>query len=139
RTEADRLRLIEAVKDGTVDCIATHHLPHEADSKVSEFEYARNGMTGLETAFSVLNTVIPNEPERWVRLLSSKPRALFGLPTLSIEEGQKATLTLFDPEKEWTYTLSQKRSRSQNSPFFGKTLRGKVWGIINKDQLILNP
>lgn len=139
RTEADRLRLIEAVKDGTVDCIATHHLPHEADSKVSEFEYARNGMTGLETAFSVLNTVIPNEPERWVRLLSSQPRALFGLPALSIEEGQKATLTLFDPEKEWTYTLSQKRSRSQNSPFLGKTLRGKVWGIINKDQLILNP
>lgn len=139
RTEADRLRLIEAVKDGTVDCIATHHLPHEADSKVSEFEYARNGMTGLETAFSVLNTVIPNEPERWVRLLSTQPRTLFGLPALSIQEGQKATLTLFDPEKEWTYTLSQKRSRSQNSPFLGKTLRGKVWGIINKDQLILNP
>ncbi len=139
RTEADRLRLIEAVKDGTVDCIATHHLPHEADSKVSEFEYARNGMTGLETAFAVLNTVIPNESERWVRLLSSQPRALFGLPALSVQEGQKATLTLFDPDKEWIYTLSQKRSRSQNSPFLGKTLRGKVWGIINKDQLILNP
>lgn len=139
RTEADRLRLIEAVKDGTVDCIATHHLPHETDSKVSEFEYARNGMTGLETAFSVLNTVIPNEPERWVRLLSTQPRALFGLPALSIQEGQIASLTLFDPDKDWTYTLSQKRSRSQNSPFLGKSLRGKVWGIINKDQLILNP
>ncbi len=139
RTEADRQSLIRAVKEGVIDCVATHHLPHETDSKVCEFEYARNGMTGLETSFAVLNTVIPGEPLLWVNLLSTRPRQLFGLPEITIREGQTASLTLFDPAKEWTYNLEQKRSRSANSPFLGKTLTGKVWGIINKDQLILNP
>lgn len=139
RTEADRQSLIRAVKEGVIDCVATHHLPHETDSKVCEFEYARNGMTGLETSFAVLNTVIPGEPLLWVNLLSTRPRQLFGLPDITIREGQTASLTMFDPGKEWTYNLEQKRSRSANSPFLGKTLTGKVWGIINKDQLILNP
>jgi len=137
RTESDRQALVTAVNDGTVDCIASHHLPHEADSKVTEFEYAKFGMTGLETSFAILNTVFEGNYQVFLHLLNRKPREIFGLDPVSIDIGQKAAITLFDPRREWTFSTT--RSRSKNSPFLGKTFVGKVWGIINKDQLILNP
>lgn len=134
RGKEDRAALQQAIADGTVDCIATHHLPHEYDSKVMEFEYAKFGMIGLETAFGVLSTSLPAvSPEKWVQLLCYNPRKLFGLNNTGIKEGVKATLTLFQPDLEWTVKETDIKSKSKNSPFIGKTLTGKVAGIINGD------
>lgn len=139
RTSEDRAALQQAVLDGTIDAIATHHLPHEYDSKVLEFEYAKFGMIGLETAFAVLNTAVPAAgAEKWVQLLSIQPRQLLGLPVPSIAEGSVASLTLFDPARKWTVSQTDIRSRSKNSPFIGRELTGRVIGIINKDRVVLN-
>jgi dihydroorotase len=139
RATADRDALRKAVVDGTVDCIASHHLPHEYDSKVLEFEYAKNGMISLETAFAVLTTAMPSVPvSRWVELLSINPRRIFGLPTASVREGEKASLSLFDPKAKWTVSEKDIQSKSKNSPFINKELTGKVLGIVHKGKAVLN-
>jgi dihydroorotase len=139
RDESSAQTLREAVLEGPVDCIASHHLPHEFDSKIVEFEYARPGMSSLETTYAVLRTRLPQlTPERTVYLLSYRPRELFGLPQPSIAEGQTATLSLFDPAGETRPEAGSTKSKSRNSPFFGMTLRGRVLGILNGDKLIVN-
>lgn len=139
RTKEDRTALINAIVDGTVDCIASHHLPHEYDSKVLEFENAKFGMIGLETVYAVLNTVVPDlSQERIVMLLALNPGRIFGLSTSSIMQGNKATITLFDPFRKWTVTPADIKSKSSNSPFIGKELTGRVCGIINGDKIMLS-
>ncbi|MCS3799125.1 dihydroorotase [Niastella sp. OAS944] len=139
RTKSDVELLRQAVLDGTIDCIATHHLPHEYDSKVLEFEYAKYGMTGLETSYSAVKTVLPGLTEsRWVELVSINPRKIFGLEIPVIKKDAPACFTLFEPGAAVTISAASFRSKSKNSAFTGKTLNGSVKGIINKDALILN-
>lgn len=138
RSAADRESLRNAVIDGTVDCIASHHLPQHVDNKVVEFEYAKNGMIGLETAFAVVRTAIPQlSLERLIELFSIAPRRLFDLPDKTTNVNQPAALSLFQPNREWTPQTFY--SKSKNSPFLGKSLTGKPLGIIHKDSLFLRP
>lgn len=139
REKEQREAVKNAVLDGTVDCLASHHLPHEYDSKVIEFEYAKFGMAGLETCYAVAHTTLPEiSNEKWVELLSLNPRKIFGMPAATIKEGSEATLTLFDPAKKWKMSETDIRSKSRNNPFIGKDFTGKPLGIINKGQIILS-
>ena len=136
RTVEDRNALIEGIQQGVVDAIASHHLPRHTDQKMTEFEYAEIGIAGIETAFGAASTALSSLPLENLVSLFTNARALFGLKAVSIEKGQKASITIFQPEEAWT--VHRLRSRSANSPFIGKTLKGKPLGIISKDQLILN-
>ena len=138
RTKDDRESLKQALMDGTIDCIASHHLPQHYDQKVLEFEYAKNGMIGLETAFAIVRTAVPQlSLEQLVQLFSTAPRKLFDLEIPSIRTNQRASLSLFSPNEEWTPSTFY--SKSKNSAFIGKRLTGKPLGIIHKDSLFLKP
>ncbi len=138
RTEKEVMALRNAVSDGTIDCIATHHLPHETDSKVVEFENAAYGMIGLETCFAALKTAMPDLPEsKWVSLLSLNARKIFGLETRVIQKDFPATVTIYQPSELIEVNSSFFRSRSRNSAFIGKQLTGKVLGIINGEKVFL--
>ncbi len=137
RTREDLMATRQAVQEGTIDCIASHHMPQHWDDKTCEFEYAKNGMIGLETLFGVMNAVL-NNTEQLVEQLTIAPRKIFGLAIPVINEGEKATLSLFVPAEKYVFDASMIRSRSQNSAFVGKELKGKVIGIINKGKIVLN-
>lgn len=137
RTRDDMMAVREAINNGTVDCIASHHLPQHWDDKTCEFEYAKNGMIGLESLFAVVNTLEPNT-EKLIHILSVKPRQVFGLNIPEIKEGAPACLTLFDPAQKFVFTEKMIRSKSRNSPFIGKELKGKVIGIVNKGKIAIN-
>jgi dihydroorotase len=124
--------------DGIIDCIASHHFPQEKDSKVVEFEYAKYGSIGLQTSFAAVRTVLPElSIEKLVALFTSHPRKIFDLPVSTIKENEPACFTLFTDE-EWVFNKEDIRSKSSNTPFIGKSFRGKPFGIINKDQVFLN-
>jgi dihydroorotase len=140
RTSAEREALKAAVLNGLVDCISTHHEPHEYDSKICEFEYAKPGMIGLETCYGVMGSIFGSllTVERWVELISINPRKILGLEVPTIKEGSAANVTIFDPLTTYTFTEDAIHSKSRNSAFIGKELKGKVIGIINNNQLKLN-
>ena len=130
RTEADRLALIEALKDGTIDCIATDHAPHHADDKNVEFALASSGISGFETALAVCWTalVVPGHltPEQVLDKLTRAPARVLGIDAGTLEVGKRADVTLIDPRAEWTVDPGKFRSRGKNTPFAGRTLTGAV-------------
>ncbi|MEO6668742.1 MAG: dihydroorotase [Ferruginibacter sp.] len=138
RTRADMMAVRESLRNGTIDCIASHHIPQHWDDKTCEFEYAKNGMIGLETLFGVVNS-FENNIENLVNKLTVVPRQVFKIAIPQIKEGVAACLTLFDKEQKYIFEASMIRSKSQNSPFIGKALKGKVIGIINKNKIVINP
>lgn len=140
RTAAERDALRQAVLNGSVDCITAHHEPHEYDSKICEFEYAKPGMTGLESCYGVMGAVFAEalSAERWVELVSINPRRLMNIPQPVIKEGEVANVTIFNPLATYVFDEAAIRSKSKNSAFIGKELKGKVIGIINNNQLKLN-
>ncbi|MFB6457275.1 dihydroorotase family protein [Chitinophaga sp. Hz27] len=136
RTADDVKALQDAVKDGIIDCFATHHLPQDWDAKVLEFEYAKNGMIGLESTFGVLRKHLPEVPlEQLLTMLTDKPRQIFGITLPAIQEGAVANMTIFNPDQEWTFTEADIASRSKNSAYIGAALKGKPVAIVNNGQV----
>jgi dihydroorotase len=139
RTAADRNALRQAVVDGFIDCIATHHVPQHWDDKTCEFEYAKPGMIGLQTAFAVVQTVLPQlTDEQLVKLFSINSAKIFNLPVNAIQEGRRAELTLFNRTDNTRLSEQNNKSKSGNTPFLYKELNGRVAGVINKGDLFLN-
>jgi dihydroorotase len=138
RSKVEQEALKNAVKDGTIDCIATHHMPHEYDSKVLEFEYAKNGMIGLETCYAALRTALPEVPhQKWIELLATNPRKIFGLPEVTVITGQSASFTLFDPSATSRIDNNFFHSKSTNSAFIGHQLSGKVIGTVKGENVFV--
>lgn len=135
RSDADRKTLINGVLDGTIDIITSDHHPIDIEHKKMEFDTARNGTIGLESAFGALSTVLPTEVI--IEKLTAG-RAIFGIPTNTIQEGTPANLTLFTTEGSAVFTKDQILSKSKNSAFLGQTLKGKVYGCINQNQIVLS-
>jgi dihydroorotase len=134
---ADALRT--AVLEGLIDAIASHHFPQEFDSKTVEFEYARPGMSSLETVYPVLRTRVPEiSAERTVHLLCHGPRLLFGMEQPSVAEGREASLTFFEPAGKTLLQATDTRSRSKNNPFIGRPLNGAVIGTLTGGRIHLN-
>ncbi|MBQ7841552.1 MAG: dihydroorotase [Lachnospiraceae bacterium] len=128
REEADRLAIIEALKDGTIDLIATDHAPHSAEEKAKAITEAPSGIIGLETSLTLgwMSLVKTGEltMTELIRCMSENPAKLYGLPAGRVQAGEIADLVLFDPQKEWT--PERFASKSQNSPFLGQKLQGRV-------------
>jgi dihydroorotase len=132
-------QLKEAVLDGTVDCISSHHLPHEYDSKVLEFDHAKYGMTGLETAYGVIQTLFPSlSAFRIYELFGGNARKIFRLDQPKIQKDEPAHLTIFNAQEKWQFRLSRSRSKSKNSAFGDHVFTGKPKGIVRNDRLFLN-
>jgi dihydroorotase len=140
RSEDDRKALIEALNDGTIDCIASHHRPQEWDAKAKEFEYAADGMNVQEIAFQILMEAISDEVslERIIDAIAIQPRKIFGLNNTTIKPQQEASLTLFTLNDSVTFTEDKIQSFSRNNPFIAKEFKCRIVGIINNKQLVLN-
>ncbi|MDM1064975.1 dihydroorotase [Myroides odoratimimus] len=134
RDEATRQALINGVLDGTIDCITSEHNPLDIEHKKLEFNSASNGTIGLESAFAALNTVLPLEVI--VDKLTSA-RTIFKVDTLSIKEGNKVNITLFNPTKEYSFTKENILSKSKNSAFLNHPMNGEVYGVVNGDKKTL--
>ncbi len=129
RTEADRRALVQALKDGVIDCIATDHAPHALHEKEVPFEQAPMGTTGLETAFAALFTelVLPGEVElETIVERMTDGAALYDLPTPRIAVGEPANLCVVDLDASWDVGARGYASRSTNCCFYGRRLRGRV-------------
>ncbi len=135
RTEEDRKALIAGVLDHTIDCITSDHNPMDIEHKKMEFDLAKYGTIGLESAFGALQTILPTAII--VEKLSAG-RQLFTQENTEIAEGQKANITLFNPEGNWTFTSENILSKSKNSAFLGVEMKGKAYGIYNQGRFILN-
>ena len=140
RTKADRDALIEGLKDGTIDIIATDHAPHSAEEKARPLTEAPSGITGLETSLALgITSLVKKGHLTMVQLMekmSLNPARLYHLDCGRLEEGRPADLVIFDPEKAWTVKAEEFASKSANSPFIGEELTGKVTYTICKGKVI---
>lgn len=135
RPDSERKVLIEAVLDGTIDMITSDHNPLDIELKKLEFDMAKDGTIGFESAFGALQAVLPLEVivEKFT---AGKP--VFGFANQDITEGAEASFTLFNPDTNWTFSKEDIKSKSKNSAFLGQTMKGKAYGIYNQGKLILN-
>lgn len=140
RTERDRQAVIEGLKDGTIDMIATDHAPHSIDEKSKPLTEAPSGIIGLETslALGITELVKPGHLTllELMRKMSQNPAALYHLPYAGITEGAPADLVIFDADEEWK--VESFRSKAVNSPFKGWTLTGRVHYTICEGKVVYN-
>jgi len=142
RTKEDVEAMKEALRDGTIDVIATDHAPHSFDEKQVEFQAAPFGIVGLETAIGLAITGLVATKllslSQLIEKFSVNPRRILHLPEIKIAEGEIANLTLIDPAFQWIVDPTQFKSKSKNSPFGGYRLTGKSVGVINNGQVLLS-
>lgn len=134
RSEEHRKALIEGVLDGTIDIITSDHCAVDIEHKKMEFDMAKNGTIGLESAFGALLTILP------LNVVIEKLQAaktIFLNQESKIEIGAKANFSFFNPDLEWTFTKKDILSKSKNSAFINHSLKGYVYGIFNNDKLII--
>lgn len=135
RSEEHRAALIEGLRDGTIDAIATDHAPHHADEKALEYDRAPFGITGLETAVGLaLDKLVHTgiiDLNRFVALCSTNPARIFNLENRgTLRAGAWGDVTIFDPEMMWQFDAAQSKSKSRNTPFHGWKFRGGVVATI---------
>ena len=135
RPEDDRRALIEGLKDGTIDCIATDHAPHTIEEKEGTFDTAPFGLIGLESSFGALATVLVKEAgvslEQLLDAMTIKPRDIMGFDTDLLAEGKEVELVVLDMEKEWVFEKTDIHTRSENCPFVGERFTGKPVLVLN--------
>lgn len=139
----NRQALLEAIADGTIDVIATDHAPHAAHEKECPPDQAAFGITGLETSVGLTLTELTSKGviplSRAVEMLSVNPRNIMRLDPIRFREGLRANFTVIDPDLEWTPQKEDLHSRSLNTPFIGRSLKGKALGIFHRGRYIENP
>jgi dihydroorotase len=132
--------IIEGLKDGTLDVIATDHAPHAPEKKMRELEHAPNGIVGLETLIPIcVKSLIEPGHLTWARLiekLTCQPARVLGIDRGALRGGADADVTIIDPSTEWTIDVARFRSKSRNSPFDGWTVRGRAHAVIASGELL---
>jgi dihydroorotase len=139
RTKEDVEEILKGLKDGTIDCIASDHAPHSAEEKEVEFEFAPNGIIGLETEIGVALTDLYHKKvltlEQLIEKMAVNPRKILNIPVPKIQVGESANFTILDPDEVWTVDLDKFKSKSRNSPFNKRLLTGRAAGVINKSKM----
>ena len=134
RTRADVDACLAGVRDGTIDCLVTDHAPHGREAKEHEFAYAPFGIIGLETAVPLfIEALIQSRLLTWPQLIaamSTRPARLLGVTGGSLRVGEPADVALLDAEVEWTIDAEESRSKSRNTPFNGRKVRGRAVGTL---------
>lgn len=142
RTEDDRRALIDGLRDGTLDCIGTDHAPHTDYEKDKEFDYAPNGILGLETALPISLEVLVRQNKfklpYVIDLLTRRPANVLKLSAGTLAVGAAADVCLFDPAEKWTYDAKAGFSKSSNSPWSGQTLTGRVKTTIVNGRIVFS-
>ncbi len=132
--------VLAAMKDGTIDAIATDHAPHHADEKGLEFDQAPFGITGLETAVGLAFDLVHNgliDLERVVQMCSTNPARIFGLTDRgSLKANAYADVTILDPQFEWVFDVNRSKSKSRNTPFHGRSMHGAAVATIVGGRLV---
>jgi len=138
RTEQDNKAIINGLKDGTIDAITSDHNPYEIETKKIEFDNAAFGIIGLESLFGLIikNLEKHLDLHQIIEKISANPRNILGIQNHSIEEGNIANITLFNPKIEWDFTEKNIISKSKNSPFIGEKLKGKALAIYNNNKFL---
>lgn len=141
RSSEDREALIEGIKDGTIEMIATDHAPHTDEEKSKGLKRSNMGVVGLETSFAVINTFMVNAGhisfEKLVEIMSINPRKIFGLE-YGISVGKKADFTIVDRNKEWIVNPDEFVSKGKSTPFEGMKLSGDVLFTICDGKIVYN-
>ena len=130
RSADDVAAVIEGIKDGTIDAIASDHAPHHINLKMLEFDRAPFGITGLETAVGLALTKLKLPVNRLIELFSLNPQKIMKVQPWGLFEGSPADLTILDMNRSWTFDVNQSKSRSRNSPFHGWPFKGKAVATI---------
>lgn len=141
RGQEDLEEIIQGLKDGSIDVIATDHAPHHADEKAVGFEKAPFGIVGLETAVALGVTELVEKgiltPMELIEKMSTNPAKVLGLMGGSIKIGQRADIAIIDPEEEYQIDVNRLASKGKNSPFHGKEVKGKVTHTIVAGRIVV--